>query len=231
MKSKAPAPAKADKRDKTDKGKKFETVAEAVMLILNQSGISAVNHTQVARLAKISRAWLYKYVGARPEDLIEFALDHFGKLFMGRGGPIAGAKPDELRQQFVENTWPILSFLEQKPAVLGLYFRYLGTANAVGRKIHELESRQLDLLAKALSGGFKLTAKEARAVAEVMISFRLGLSFRYSQTKMSTRYSQEEVDHALHRVVKHATLVTTLALEKKKGRAAPVVRPGPKTAR
>ena len=38
-------------------------------------------YASVACSAKVSRSWLYKYIGKSKNDLLEFAVDYFGKIF------------------------------------------------------------------------------------------------------------------------------------------------------
>ena len=79
-----------------DKQAKFQAVAEAIFTILIRGGIENLSHTRVAEVSKVSRAWVYKYIGKTSEDLIAFSLDAIGKEFAKIGVLLAQQSADDV---------------------------------------------------------------------------------------------------------------------------------------
>ena len=56
------------------KEERYADVARVVAGLLLRAGPDAVRVSTVARLAGVSRPWLYKYLGGEPDDLIRYAV-------------------------------------------------------------------------------------------------------------------------------------------------------------
>lgn len=186
-----------------DKQAKFQTVAEATFQILIRGGIENLSHTRVAEVSKVSRAWLYKYIGKTPEDLIAFSLDAIGKEFAKIGVLLAQQTADDVRTSLFQGTFRMLKNAHKNPALMALYSRYAGTRNPVGRKIAELEGAYLTALCSSLERYFKLPASEAVIVAEVLHAMRMGLAVRYSFHGLKEKTDYEGILKGIRRVVKH----------------------------
>lgn len=194
-----------------DKQAKFQAVAEAIFTILIRGGIENLSHTRVAEVSKVSRAWVYKYIGKSPEDLIAFSLDAIGKEFAHLGVLLAQQSADDVRTSLFQGTFRMLKNSEKNPALMALYSRYAGTQNPVGRKIAELEKEYLTALRTRLEQFFKLPADEAVVVAEVLHGLRMGLAIRYSFHGLKDKTDYEGILRGLRRVLKH------FAIEDQKG--------------
>ena len=184
-----------------EKSQKFESVAQAIITLLNQQGINAVSHSKVSRLAKVSRAWLYKYIGGKKSDLVDYATDHFGKIFLSIGGDASKSQTEaQLLEHAVSSSWVLLSTFAEYPEIIILYHKHLGQKTPIGKKIAELEEYQLQDMSRALMKIYKRTKKQARAIAEVMMAIRMGVSYRYSVFNFKDEYSHEEMKTALRQV-------------------------------
>ena len=194
-----------------DKQAKFQAVAEAIFAILIRGGIENLSHTRVAEVSKVSRAWVYKYIGKTSEELIAFSLDAIGKEFAKIGVLLAQQSADDVRTSLFQGTFRMLANSEKNPALMALYSRYAGTQNPVGRKIAELEEEYLSAVRSRLERYFSLPASEAIVVAEVLHGLRMGLAVRYSSYGLKDKTDYEGILKGLRRVIKH------FAIEDQKG--------------
>ncbi len=188
-----------------DKLDKFKRVARAVLKLLYLEGKSGLSYTKVSREAKVSRAWLYKYVGKQTKDLLNFSADHFGEEILSQGGDISGYKTaEELSQHALRMTWNVMDMFSNHPEVLSIYFRYNGRKSPLSDKIREIEEKQFKAMGGAISTVTGISKSEAVLVAEVLMAIRMGLNFRYTQCQMGKRHSQKEIQKALRRVFQHS---------------------------
>ncbi len=194
-----------------DKQAKFQAVAEAVFTILIRGGIENMTHTRVAEVSKVSRAWVYKYIGKTSEELIAFSLDAIGKEFAKVGVLLSQQSADDVRSSLFNGTFRMLRDSQKNPALMALYSRYAGTLNPVGRKIAELEEEYMTAVRQQLVQYFGLPADEAVIVAEVLHGMRMGLAVRYSFHGLKDKTDYEGIQKALRRVIKH------FAIEDQKG--------------
>lgn len=202
-----------------DKQAKFQAVAEAIFTILIRGGIENLSHTRVAEVSKVSRAWVYKYIGKSSEELIAFSLDAIGKEFAKVGVLLSKQSADDVRTSLFHGTFRMLANSEANPALMALYSRYAGTMNPVGRKIAELEEEYLGAVRSRLERYFGLPAEEAVVVAEVLHGMRMGLAVRYSSLGMKDKTDLEGVLRGIRRVIKH------FAIEDQKGETKIILDP------
>jgi hypothetical protein len=184
---------------------KFKRVARAVLKLLYLEGKSGLSYTKVASEAKVSRAWLYKYVGKQTKDLLNYSADHFGEEILSQGGDITQYKTAEaLSQHAIRMTWNVMDMFANQPDILSIYFRYNGRKSPLSDKIREIENKQLKAMGGAIATVTGISKPEAVLVAEVLMAIRMGLSFRYTQCQMGKRHSKKEIQKALRRVFQHS---------------------------
>jgi hypothetical protein len=186
-----------------DKQAKFQAVAEGIFQILIRGGIENLSHTRVAEVSNVSRAWLYKYIGKKPDDLIDFSIDAIGKEFAKTDSLLHHQSADEVRSRLFDGTFRMLRDAAKNPALLALYYRYVGTQNPIGKKIRQLEDRYIVLVANHLQKYFGLPKGEAVIVSEVLHGMRMGLAHRYSNTDLREQADYEAVLKGVRRVMKH----------------------------
>jgi hypothetical protein len=158
------------------KSAKYNSVANAVLNIVHVQGVPAVTHAAVSRHAKVSRAWLYKYVGGSRDDLVRHAATHLGQLFTDHGPPQVQLDREgwyaELRTRFGR----LVDLSERYPNVPRVYFRYRGTQGTLGvfleRVAEANRTRERDELVAIF--GFK--PETAEKVSEVLSALRMSLA-------------------------------------------------------
>jgi len=158
-------------------GKVF-AVSVAILEVIDAEGLLGVTHSKVARRSGVSRAWIYEYLGKDKGALIEFAANVFGEYITKaeqNGLPQTRA---ELVRHLEEDTEFLFDAIAGKPALIGLYFRFRGTANPVGRVIAKYEENWLAHATAMFESGLKLARSEAQMLAEVLLTLRLGLTHR-----------------------------------------------------
>lgn len=189
-----------------DKEQKFQSVAEAIFRVLLTGGPQNVNHTTIARLSHVSRAWIYKYIGKSSESLIAFSLDAIGKGFAKLEGLTEQNSPDQVRASLFTGTWRMIGDAAKEPALLSLYYRYAGTKNPIGVKIAELEETYLATVRTRLERLFGISAKDARVLADVLQGMRMGLAHRYAVMGLSQQTESSEILKSVRRIVKHFSI-------------------------
>lgn len=153
-------------------------VSVAVLEVIQKEGLLGVTHSKVARKAKVSRAWIYEYIGKEKSALIEFAADEFGSH-------IARAKLTEfpktiaeLEERFNEGSNFLFDSLGLSPVLIKLYYQHRGSANPLGRVIQKYEGQWLDGAARTLADVMAMSSTQASLVAELVLILRLGYMHR-----------------------------------------------------
>ncbi len=198
-----------------DKQAKFEAVAKAIFAILIRGGVENLSHTRVAKISKVSRAWIYKYIGKNSDQLVAYSLDAIGKEFAKIDSLLDQKNSEDVRRSIFRGTFRMLADSAENPAMMALYYRYVGTANPIGRKIAELEELYMSSVRMRLEKFFDLPPKEAMVIAEVLHGLRMGLAHRYSSLGLHEKAGFDETIRGLRRVLKH------FAIEDKTANAKP----------
>jgi len=168
-------------QEKSPKQARYHAFAEATLKLIFHRGEDAVTHSQAARAAGVSRAWVYKYVGSERSDIIEFAIDYFGKLYSGLDTPFEKMTRTNWREVFLKRTGDFLERAQENRWIIPLYYRFKGTDTIIGRRLDRIETLYMEKMNSEL--GPLLGTADARkvlAALEVMTALRLGLAFRLS---------------------------------------------------
>ena len=160
-----------------DKEQKLDAVARAVASLLLSHGIPALTPSRVARAARVSRGWIYKYLGGG-DKLIEFAVDRLGKDFAELGSPIRAKNRDELRDALIEGSRRMYFKAVDQPFLLPIYFRYVQSPTPLGERIREIEAVYLRRLAESIRASLGIDMMRAKQLAELLTSLRMSLGFR-----------------------------------------------------
>ncbi len=184
----------------TPKEEKYLKFAEATLKLIFHSGEEALSHSQVARAAGVSRAWVYKYIGRDRTDIIEFAVDYFGKLYSGLETPFEKMNRNNWREVLLQRTHDFLSRTQKNRWIVPLYYRFKGTDSTFGRRLDRIESAYLQKLeAELLPILGKKEGARVKAVCEVLTALRLGLAFRISGYRSRTATGIDELVEVLGR--------------------------------
>lgn len=160
---------------KNQKSEKMTLVAQRILFLCERSGIDSITVSRVARMAEVSRPWLYKYVGQKREDLISFAFDHYGSEFA-----LLNSRPnprnfeewvDSLKSGFVH----LLQMGRKNPWTLPLYFRFKGQNGLIGERIRKIEVQFIEKASEEMINALGLPKPQALEKARLINSVRLSL--------------------------------------------------------
>ncbi len=185
---------------KSPKEIKQLAVSIAILEIIENDGLLGVTHSKVSRKSKISRAWIYEYIGKEKSALIEFATD----VFAGYITRITLAELPQTREaleaQLKEGVEFLFNSVEQNPLIIKLFFRFRGTTNSVGKVIQKYEKKWLENAAKTIVSIIGLPSHQASLVAELILTLRLGFAHRVATSSNSpqARERAESIFKMIH---------------------------------
>lgn len=141
----------------------------------------SINVKKIADLAGVSRAWIYKYFGASDQDIICTAIDcvvsQITELTLPTNEIPSRA---EWVKEFISGLEKTMKEVETYPVIFRFYLLSTVYQDKFFErfKLHEtlfLEGRAIPLLRKSL----KLSLAEARSMAEMLHSLRLGVALTW----------------------------------------------------
>jgi hypothetical protein len=165
------------RRSKDSKEIKQRAVSKAVLEIVEMQGLSGITHSKVSRRSKVSRAWIYEYIGKEKVDLAKFAAQIFGEQFARVGGDLP-KNASEIRRQLDEGIHFLFDCAVEDPVIIRLYFRFRGASNALGEIIERYERIWLESAVKKLEDFAKLPREQCLRLADLMLALRLGSCHR-----------------------------------------------------
>ena len=165
--------------ERREKAEKVETVAEWTLRIIDAHGLDVVSISRVARAARVSRPWLYKYIGRGKEELVEAAARRFGLLLSGVDRRPSVESRGAWVHDTMANTQQLFVIARERPWLLRLYYRYKGTRNVLGQVIDDLEARYLAAHTREIAHVWAMSEEESRILAEALMAARLGMAHRY----------------------------------------------------
>lgn len=181
---------------KNTKENKQLAVSLAILEVIEKEGLLGVTHSKVSRKSKVSRAWIYEYIGKEKNALIEYGADVFA-------GHIARVKlkdlptsQEELALQLKEATQFLFDETELNPIIVKLYFKFRGTSNEVGKVIQKYERDWLQGAVKTLTAVQCLPVDQATLLAELVLTLRLGFAHRIA-TSSSSKKARENAERTL----------------------------------
>lgn len=188
---------------KSSKEEKQLAVSSAVLQIIEKDGLLAVTHSKVARHAKVSRAWLYEYIGKEKSTLIDHAADVFASHFSRAKKMDLPKTLSELEQRLNEGVDFLLDSAQMNPLIIKLYFRYRGTENPIGKVIQKYEKEWLKSAARSLVDVLKLDAEKAVLLAELMLTLRMSFAHRQATSERPEEFREraKEIFGFIHALV------------------------------
>ena len=165
---------------KNTKQDKQLAVSVAILEVIEKDGLLGVTHSKVSRRSKVSRAWIYEYIGKEKSALIEFAAEVFASHFARAKMTTFPTTKAELEHQLNEGIDFLFASVELSPVVLKLYFRFRGTANPIGSVIRKYEKQWLTGASKTATEVLHLPAEQAAIIAELILTLRLGFAHRFA---------------------------------------------------
>lgn len=184
----------ANRSEESSKEQKFHEVAVALASLLNTVGPLKISHSQIAKKSAVSRAWIYKYIGANHDDLISFAIEHLGKKVTETDRLEPVNSKDELINHITNGVERMLDNTERYPWLLPVYYRYRGTQTKPGLLIDAIEQdyvkRQTQNILRNLPS---LDEKRAVIAAEILTMFRIGIAFSWQRGDISKKANKKEL--------------------------------------
>jgi AcrR family transcriptional regulator len=170
---------------------KFEAVSLALFHLLATQPLAKITHANVARRAGVSRAWLYKYLGADKDDLIRFAIEHLGRKLTERDSADVIRTKADFVDAIVLGVERMFENTREFPWFVPVYFKYKGTSTTPAKAIHEIEQTYVQRQAATMKRIFKSqTSNQSMIAAEILTTMRMGLAFNWQHGEISKLGSQ-----------------------------------------
>lgn len=126
-------------RMETPKQEKFRLVEESVLESVTKLGRS-IKISRVAEKAKVSRAWIYKYFGDAPDEIILESIRQAGRRFAELDRTAEFQSVDQLLAHYRQIILLILEDAEKYPWIPELYFRFFGSPCGIGNALGSIEA-------------------------------------------------------------------------------------------
>ena len=170
------------KTQETGKDEKFDRVAEQTLRWIETHGLSKINLSRIAAQSKVSRTWIYKYIGSTQKDWITHAVIHFGAQVGRLNWPETspGAIRDARTWHMIsQQSWIELAELAARyPWVFTLYYRYKNSPNEIGDCIRQVEKAVVQRNTQEFMDIFKLPRARAELAAETIVCVRMALAYQ-----------------------------------------------------
>lgn len=157
------------------KAKKMSLVAQKTLLLCERGGVDSITISHVAKLAKVSRPWIYKYIGGTKSSLISFALDQFGKEFALLENRPNPQNPQTWLISLTSGFDHLLDICRKNPWALSIYFRFKGADGLIGEKVRQIEVQFIDKSAEEIQKALSFSKAEALDAARFLTTVRMAL--------------------------------------------------------
>jgi AcrR family transcriptional regulator len=152
---------------------RFHRVAWAVAVALVRGGPDGVRVAEVARRARVSRPWVYKYVGRDRAALVAFAVGLFGAAF---AAPADGEPPTDVaawRAGLEAGTRKGLADVLVAPWCVLVYVRWRHAHGPLGDQLRAIEGRGVAELVARMPASIR--GPDAVAFATAFTGARVGM--------------------------------------------------------
>ncbi len=178
------------------KTQKYFSVSRAILEIIEEGGTNLLTHSLISRRSKVSRAWIYEYMGRDKLDLINVAAEIFGGFFTKTNTSDNIFSKTELKKILLDGQNLTFLKIKDEPVIIKLYFRFRGTNTPIGHTIKKYEKYWLDYISAKLVLIAQLNPNEAMTFARTILTLRLGFAFRIA-TSQSSKNEMIEAGEAL----------------------------------
>lgn len=179
--------------------------AKAIFAILLAKNVEDVSFSQVARRAHVSRPWLYKYIGSKKSDLINFAIEYLGKYVTEQDTSDVVHNRSEFRDHIAKGIKRMFVICEEYPFFVPVYFRYKGTKTVPGESIKKIEQAYINRQVETILRLYDMDKSTAHITAEMLTSFRMVLAFNWQRGELKAKGSEERITsivfHYLHELL------------------------------
>jgi AcrR family transcriptional regulator len=175
------------------KTKKSKFLAEVILRLLASHGESAIKVSRLARASKISRAWIYKYVGSGHQELMNLAIHRLIEILRASVAE-APTTPEEWVHSRVIYTRQFIEVMIEHPYVVSLFYRYRGSPTYYGQLIDELEVELIRESSPRTQAALRVSENKAVFFAKTFTTIRFALAH---QLLTSQDQSQGQIDRIL----------------------------------
>ncbi len=187
---------------KTDsKSEKVNSVATSILRLLDQKGLKDITHSNVSKVAKVSRSWLYKYIGKNKSDLIDFAIINFGKQFTNLDRPYRGKNPASFKKAVLLGNIEMFENALKMPHLISLYYKYNRSENELGKAIRQIETQYLKKMVNKIIQIYKADQVTAKYVADIMTSMRMSIALQMIRYSEKERPNPRQMQKYLSKVI------------------------------
>jgi AcrR family transcriptional regulator len=188
------------------KSENLKRVSGAVVSILDQRGIHALTISAVSRESKVSRAWVYKYIGKNKHDLMSIAILQFAEIFGNLDSRNAPKNGSEWVDHLINGTSKLLENSLKYPRAMTLYYRYSLDKNPLGFAIQKSENEYLKLLAKETKAAVGCSEGNSQKFAQHFTLYRIALAHRYAHNKSFRALGAPNILQDVRRMLVHFLL-------------------------
>lgn len=185
------------------KTEKFKFLAETILKLLASHGESAIKVSRLARATKVSRAWIYKYVGAGHQDLMNLAVHRLTEILRASVAEVP-TTPEEWVHSRVTYTRKFMNMMIEHPYVVSLFYRYRGSPTYYGKLIDEVELEFIRASSPRTQAALGVSENKAIFFAKTFTTIRFALAHQL----LTSHDPQDEAQ--LSRILK----LTETALER-----------------
>lgn len=183
------------------KSQKYFAVSRAILQVIERDGMGSLTHSVVARESKVSRAWIYEYMGKEKEDLMAIASDTFSEYFQKNSIVKGIDKLDDLLKFLKVSQDVALEKNMSEPVIIKFYYRFRGTNTRIGSSIKKYEKNWLENMAGNIQLSLNIDSQEALLLARTLLMMRLGFYHRIA-TASSPAKEMAEAQVALETAYK-----------------------------
>jgi len=184
-----------------EKSQKVRRVAAATLNIIWQSGIRSLNPTRVARSAKVSRPWIYKYIGGSKEALMASSIDFFGRMYANIDRIQSDEDSDSWMKREMEDLKKNFRLAEECPFLLPVYYHFKGSKTTLGAGIDKVESEYLKRKAQQIKRIVGTSEASSKLIAELMMTYKLATVHRWQTGELKKIMSEEELSQRLMKLL------------------------------
>jgi hypothetical protein len=170
---------------------RFHRVAWAVAVTVLRSGPEAIRVADVARRAGVSRAWVYKYMGADRAALMSFAVRLFGQAFAAPATEGQAADPEAWRASIREGSRKGLADVLLAPWCVLVYVRWRHARGELGDQLRAIELAEIGRFVDRMPPSIVRDRRAAEAFATLFHAARLGILHHWLDPVFRTEVGEE----------------------------------------
>jgi hypothetical protein len=174
----------------TSKEEKYFSVSLAILKHILEKGFTDLNVSRVAKTSKVSRAWIYQYLGANKEDLLKAASVHLSQYFSRSEYTLPKTRAEFISQIYDGNEF-VFQVAQKEPMFVQAYFKFKGMDNSLGLVVSEYENLWKKSYRGSFMGFFGFTKAKASLYLNQILILRMGYAHLIVVSKDKTQAYNE----------------------------------------